>query len=267
MGNEWETSGNPLSGANGAADNDGRLNGSSDTNDSLSGAEACTVTIVPLAESLVLYNLALVEFEIPTRIGLFESALCSLRSQQVGEPDAFSSFETIVAAVGLDRPCHQEGERRSASEISPGASCGQEEVHDPSELAQLEYLSLLKGKVDALLAYPERRLASYGSLQPGESNYHIVEEIEGEWLAGSVHGKLTTELSYFVFHWDETECAPESKIPVQVLCSEALPEHLRRIDEFEGDNYQRIVVPVHMKSGDVVACSIYAKNASRPSES
>lgn len=104
------------------------------------------------------------------------------------------------------------------------------------------------------LEQPERRLACYGSLRPGQKNHHIVADIAGQWLPGTIYGETEEEFGYPVFTWQ----MDGNPIAVEVLCSEQLPANYPRIDEFEGFNYRRVLVPVKMKAG-FIACSLYAR--------
>ena len=47
------------------------------------------------------------------------------------------------------------------------------------------------------------------------------------------------------------------RVPVQVLESDDLPDHWERLDSFEGDQYVRLLVQVHLKDGDYVTANIY----------
>ena len=47
------------------------------------------------------------------------------------------------------------------------------------------------------------------------------------------------------------------QVPVSVLTSPALPEHWARLDEFEGADYRRILVPVTLASGAIVVANLY----------
>jgi gamma-glutamylcyclotransferase (GGCT)/AIG2-like uncharacterized protein YtfP len=51
-----------------------------------------------------------------------------------------------------------------------------------------------------------------------------------------------------------------SDIEVQVFESDALPEHWKRIDDFEGVQYVRTLVPVSMPDGRMLLCNIYELN-------
>ena len=121
---------------------------------------------------------------------------------------------------------------------------------------------LLERMVEALFDFPERRLAAYGSLAPGEANHHILDGIEGSWSSGSVRGVRHDTgwgagLGYPGMRWDPTA----EPIEVQLFTSSDLPDHWERIDEFEGEAYGRILVPVETAEGEIV-CHLYAVKAS-----
>ena len=46
-------------------------------------------------------------------------------------------------------------------------------------------------------------------------------------------------------------------IPVRLLLSDALPRHWARLDEFEGSEYRRILVPVDRADGSVEIANLY----------
>jgi gamma-glutamylcyclotransferase (GGCT)/AIG2-like uncharacterized protein YtfP len=50
------------------------------------------------------------------------------------------------------------------------------------------------------------------------------------------------------------------QIAVQIFESDDLPVHWKRVDEFEGKEYRRTVVPVVFAGGEVKACYIYELN-------
>jgi len=90
-----------------------------------------------------------------------------------------------------------------------------------------------------------RTLAVYGSLAPGKENHHIVAPLGGEWTPGIVEGDLNqngwgASLGYSAFHPREGGTA----VPAQVLSSEALADAWPMLDDFEGADYRRILVPV-----------------------
>ena len=90
-----------------------------------------------------------------------------------------------------------------------------------------------------------RALAVYGTLAPGRQNHHIVAPLGGEWTVGEVEGELSPE------GWGATHGYPAFRprvgggaVAVHVLTSERLPDFWASLDEFEGPDYRRILVPV-----------------------
>jgi gamma-glutamylcyclotransferase (GGCT)/AIG2-like uncharacterized protein YtfP len=105
------------------------------------------------------------------------------------------------------------------------------------------------------------RLAVYGSLAPGRKNHKVLAGLEGSWSKGTVTGHLFSE------GWGASEGYPAmlydpngTEIPVQVFDSADLAAAWKRIDEFEGADYRRVIVPVLMESGETLRCYIYELN-------
>lgn len=138
-------------------------------------------------------------------------------------------------------------------------SCCLEEVFSEHE-SRLRSASItndtraILSSLEEFFGRPQNRLATYGTLQPGESNYHIVSGIEGSWLKGKIRGSVHQFEGYPRFIWE----ADGEEVDSSVLISEFLPEHMHRIDQFEGENYSRILVPVTIDDCTLV-CNVYAK--------
>jgi len=103
----------------------------------------------------------------------------------------------------------------------------------------------------------ETRLATYGSLSPGEINQNQLSKLKGRWLNGTVRGILQnagwgSSMGFPGLTLDET--GPEVK--VNVFESAELPEHRSRLDEFEGAEYRRVVAHVHTSEG-ILEAQIY----------
>lgn len=104
------------------------------------------------------------------------------------------------------------------------------------------------------------RLAVYGSLAPGRSNHRQLQDLRGEWYSGgSVRGELADRgwsagLGFPTLHWSPSGPA----VAVEMFVSDELPRHWARLDEFEGADYQRIVVPVFSAAGVVAVANLYA---------
>ena len=118
--------------------------------------------------------------------------------------------------------------------------------------------SPMEEDVDALFG-SANRLAVYGSLAPGESNHRELAGLPGEWTQGYVTGELhdrgwAASQGYPGLCWD-----PDSthKVEVKVFTSPALVGCWGRLDAFEGEGYQRILVPVHETCASFTVANLY----------
>ncbi|MEM7323770.1 MAG: gamma-glutamylcyclotransferase family protein [Actinomycetota bacterium] len=96
---------------------------------------------------------------------------------------------------------------------------------------------------------PDRALAVYGTLAPGEENHHAMLGIEGDWVDGFIFGYK------FEVTWGGADGYPGivldrsgNRVPVKVMVSDNLDAHWRRLDDFEGPGFHRIVVDVYRDS-------------------
>ena len=102
------------------------------------------------------------------------------------------------------------------------------------------------------------RLATYGTLAPGRSNHHELADLTGVWREGHVFGTLIAS------GWGAAEGYPGihldpsgDRVDVYILESVELPDHWKRLDAFEGAEYERVIVDVHSEQG-IVQASVYA---------
>ena len=102
------------------------------------------------------------------------------------------------------------------------------------------------------------KLAVYGTLAPGESNFHVVQSLGGEWSQGRVQGVRFTlqvghDVGYPGFRW----IPDDPPLPIHLLTSAQLPGDWDRLDRFEGADYCRILVPLEMDKDSYTVANLY----------
>jgi len=105
------------------------------------------------------------------------------------------------------------------------------------------------------------RLAVYGSLAPGKKNQHVLAKYGGSWTSGRVRGDVINA------GWGAAHGYPGLVpradgpwVPVHVLESPALPSGWHELDDFEGSEYRRILLPVYAEDASaslVAVANIY----------
>ncbi|WP_226469066.1 gamma-glutamylcyclotransferase family protein [Luteimonas panaciterrae] len=103
------------------------------------------------------------------------------------------------------------------------------------------------------------RLFVYGTLAPGQPNEHILSNVPGQWQPATVTGTLFQE------GWGAAIGYPgivldEHGGPVEgfVFSSDVLAEHWTRLDEFEGEGYERVMTRAKLDDGSIVDAYIYS---------
>lgn len=106
------------------------------------------------------------------------------------------------------------------------------------------------------------RLAVYGSLAPGRENHYLLAKYPGTWSRGRVRGDVINA------GWGAAGgylgLIPRDDGPwvaVQVFESESLAGAWQELDEFEGSEYQRVLIPVYSEEADaelLYSASVYA---------
>lgn len=112
---------------------------------------------------------------------------------------------------------------------------------------------LLEHIFEYLFDYPSKKLAIYGTLLPGEINYDIISNIRGEWTEAKTKGKKEVKDNLPTFLWDISA----EYIDIKVFISDQMDFEFERLDRFEGDMYNRILIPVKIHDKTIVA-NIYA---------
>ena len=103
-----------------------------------------------------------------------------------------------------------------------------------------------------------QRLFVYGTLVPGGPNEYVLSAIGGTWVEASVNGYLKqqgwgAEMGYPGIVLDKTG----DEIKGYIFCSDELDYHWDELDDFEGQEYKRILIKVKTKDKMAVEAYIY----------
>jgi gamma-glutamylcyclotransferase (GGCT)/AIG2-like uncharacterized protein YtfP len=106
---------------------------------------------------------------------------------------------------------------------------------------------------------PTNRLFVYGTLAPGRPNQHVLAGVPGEWEPASITGRLLHQgwgagLGFPGIVLDED--GPDHVDGV-LFSSDRLNEHWERLDEFEGEGYERVLTSVRLPGGRVEEAYVY----------
>lgn len=102
------------------------------------------------------------------------------------------------------------------------------------------------------------RLFVYGTLAPGRPNEHVLRDISGSWESATVTGILLQEGWGAAVGYPGIVLAPEGEeVHGFIFTSEDLVEHWSRIDEFEGEGYERKLTTAKLNDGSIVSTFIY----------
>lgn len=134
-------------------------------------------------------------------------------------------------------------------------------VNTPEDLAEAEAIA---GRVGLNPPPPNptagraaTRLATYGTLAPGQVNHHQMDGMTGTWSTGTVRGHLHEEGWGAAHNCPGMVIAPDGQeVPVHIFTSADLPAHWDRLDAFEGSEYRRIVTTAQTDDGPLEV-SIY----------
>ena len=103
---------------------------------------------------------------------------------------------------------------------------------------------------------PEEKLIVYGSLVPGGLYHFLLADLPGTWEQCLIRGRMGEYWGFKAFHYDGE--GPEH--PAWLLTSQALPGIFPELDDFEGEGYERIIIPARVNGGWVRA-QVYAGKA------
>lgn len=108
-----------------------------------------------------------------------------------------------------------------------------------------------------------QRLFVYGSLQPGGPNEHVLAGIGGSWERAVIKGRLVQQ------GWGAGMGFPglvvddhAEEIMGHVFQSSDLRRHWKFLDDFEGEEYERIVWSVGLLNGEQLQAHVYVLRTS-----
>ncbi|MEM7058083.1 MAG: molybdenum cofactor guanylyltransferase MobA [Pseudomonadota bacterium] len=129
-------------------------------------------------------------------------------------------------------------------------------VNTPEDLAEAEAIARRVG-LDPPLGGAATRLATYGTLAPGQVNHHQLQNMPGAWSTGTVRGHLHREGWGAAHNCPGIVLDPDGQeVAVHIFTSPDLPAHWDRLDAFEGVEYRRITTTAETADGPVEV-SIY----------
>lgn len=105
------------------------------------------------------------------------------------------------------------------------------------------------------------QLFVYGTLAPGRANAHQLAGLKGTWTPATIRGRL------YENGWGAALGFP-AVIPDDdgdlikgfIFKSADLNEHWQRLDEFEGEGYQRVIVTAEYDDATPTQAYVYALN-------
>ncbi|MEL6223067.1 MAG: gamma-glutamylcyclotransferase [Cyanobacteria bacterium J06626_14] len=106
------------------------------------------------------------------------------------------------------------------------------------------------------------KLFTYGSLQPGGPNEHVLTTLGGEWSPATIKGNLVeagwgAQMGYPGLVID----ADGNDVHGHVFTSSRLSAKWVDLDEFEGEQYERVTASVTLLSGKHVQAYVYVLRA------
>jgi gamma-glutamylcyclotransferase (GGCT)/AIG2-like uncharacterized protein YtfP len=103
------------------------------------------------------------------------------------------------------------------------------------------------------------RLFVYGTLAPGRPNEHVLADVPGSWVPAVVTGTLVHA------GWGADAGYPAivlgdagQRVNGFVFSSEHLAKHWARLDDFEGEGYERVLTSATLEDGSAVDAYVYA---------
>ena len=125
-------------------------------------------------------------------------------------------------------------------------------LHGKLQDLTLKYCAYLNGT--AIM----NQLFVYGTLCPNRENAHILAGIGGDWEKASIHGTI------HILDWGPDKGLPaiilnekDALVEGYLFSTEKLAENWQMLDDFEGFQYERVVVDVSVDSGEKIQAWTY----------
>ncbi|MEM7206401.1 MAG: gamma-glutamylcyclotransferase family protein [Pseudomonadota bacterium] len=98
----------------------------------------------------------------------------------------------------------------------------------------------------------------YGTLAPGCPNEHIMNDIGGEWMPATVRGSLRqagwgAEMGFPGIDLDDRG----EEIAGYIFTSNNLADNWKTLDDFEGEQYSRVLTTASLDGGKIIETWIY----------
>lgn len=104
------------------------------------------------------------------------------------------------------------------------------------------------------------KLFIYGTLGPGRPNEQVMKTIGGIWTAGCIKGRLVEAGGGDEMGFPGLVLDDEAKDDIEghLFISDNLPHHWQVLDDFKGEEYQRIPTTVRLSEGGTIEAYVYA---------
>ena len=96
---------------------------------------------------------------------------------------------------------------------------------------------------------PDTKLILYGSLAPGGVNAFMLAGLVGEWRPCRIRGRMGSFRGFKSCRYDPQ--GPEH--PAWLFSSADLPRIIPELDDFEGEEYERRIIPARINGRWVMA--------------
>ena len=104
-----------------------------------------------------------------------------------------------------------------------------------------------------------QRLFVYGTLAPGQPNEHVLAPLAGAWQPATVRGHLMPQGWGAALGFPALVPAADGEaIRGFVFSSPHLADFWPTLDEFEGEQYERVLLEAHLDDGSTVDAFVYA---------